>query len=79
MTVAALRSNGWHAYEEDQVARAIRGVRTSVGAGATRPSGDIEKEQSNAPLFALAALLLMLALTGPSLYAGLRLRYDVPA
>ena len=79
MTVAALRSNGWHAYEEDQVARAIRGVRTSVGAGATRPSGDIEKEQSIAPLFALAALLLVLLLTAPSLYAGLRLRYDAAA
>jgi len=74
VSVAALRSAGWHAYEESQPARLIRDIRSYLAAGAMRPSGVVDSQRNLAPLLALLALLAAVALTVPSLHAGLTAR-----
>jgi hypothetical protein len=74
VSVDSLRSAGWHAYEESEPARAIADVRSYLGAGGTRPSGVVESQRNLAPLLALAALVLAVALTVPGLHAGLTAR-----
>ena len=72
--LAALRAAGWHAYEENEPGRLVADVRSYLGDGATRPSGIVESQRTLAPALALLALLVALALTAPTLRAGLAAR-----
>jgi len=74
VSVSQLRSAGWHAYEESQPDKLISDIRSYLGAGAMRPSGVVESQRNLAPLLALLALLTAIALTVPSLHAGLTAR-----
>jgi len=74
VSVGALRSAGWHAYEETEPGRLVADVRSYLGAGTTRPSGVVESQRNLAPLLALLALLVAVALTAPTLYSGLTAR-----
>jgi len=74
VSVAALRAAGWHAYEENEPGRLVTDVRAYLGNGATRPSGIVESQRTLAPALALLALLVTLALTAPTLRAGLATR-----
>lgn len=71
VTVRALRAAGWHAYEEGQTSQAIRDIRRYLGNAPTTPSGLVQSRRNLAWLPALGALLLVAALTLPSLRAGL--------
>jgi hypothetical protein len=77
VTVGSLRAAGWHAYEEGQTRQVIAGIRTYLGNGATHRSGIVETQYSLARVTALGALLLVLGLSLPSLYAGTRSRSRV--
>jgi hypothetical protein len=79
VSVRSLRSAGWHAYEEGQTRQVIADIRSYLGTGTTRPSGVIETQRSLARLAALGALLMVLALTVPSLYAGIASRFRAPS
>jgi len=74
VTVAALRLAGWHAYEEDEQARLISELRSSLGSGPVRASGLVKSQRDLAPVLALAALVLAAALVLPALRAGLLAR-----
>jgi len=74
VSVGALRAAGWHAYEEPDAAHVVGDVRSYLGGGATRPSGVVESQRNLAPLLALLALVVAVALTAPSLYSGLTAR-----
>lgn len=76
VTVRALRSAGWHAYEEDQAGQAIADIHRFLGEASTAPTGLVESRQNLAWLPALAALLVVAALTLPSLKAGLPSRWN---
>ena len=71
VSVRGLRAAGWHAYEENEVQRAIVDLRRYLGTGATVPSGVVESQRNLAWLPALGALLVVVALTLPGLLAGL--------
>ena len=72
VTVRSLRSAGLHAYEEGQTGQAIADIRAYLGNGKTHPSGIVEGQRNLAQFAALAALLVVLALTVPSLARGIR-------
>jgi hypothetical protein len=71
LAVISLRQAGWKAYEERHIDRTISDLQRYLGTGPTRPSGVVEAQRSLAPFLALAALAAVLALTAPSLLAGL--------
>jgi len=74
LAVSQLRRAGWHAYEPGQLDRAVSDIRAHLGTGPAEPSGVVLSERALAPLLGLAALVLVAALTLPSLAAGLRPR-----
>ena len=76
LAVTSLRTDGWHAYEENEIGRAIEDIRAYSGGGPTRSSGVIETQRNLAGLAALAALAVIAALTVPSLLTGLRPMVD---
>jgi hypothetical protein len=74
VSVRTLRAAGWHAYEENEVGRAIVDIRGFLGKGATVPSGLVQSRRDLAWVPAVGALLLVVALVLP----GLRLRRRWP-
>ena len=74
VTVDALRSAGWHAFEEGDRVRLVTEIRSYLGRGPVQPSGLIESERSLAPLCAVAALVVAALLLLPALRAGLLAR-----
>ena len=74
VTVDALRRAGWHAYEEGERGRLVAEARSYLGAGPVGKSGLVESQRSLAPLFAVAALVVAIALLVPALRAGLLAR-----
>jgi hypothetical protein len=74
VTVAALRRAHWHAFEENETARLVSEIRSYLGKGPVGASGLVESQRNLAPLFALAALALTVALMLPALRAGLLAR-----
>ena len=74
VTVDALRRANWHAFEEDEPSRLVSEIRTYLGDGPVAKSGLVESQRNLAPLLALAALALAVALVLPALRAGLLAR-----
>jgi hypothetical protein len=74
VTVAALRRENWHAFEESDSARLVTEIRSYLGQGPVRESGVVDSQRNLAPLFALVALVITAALVLPALRAGLLAR-----
>ena len=74
VTVAGLRSAGWHAFEERQPAQLVTAIHSYLGTGPVSGSGLVESQQSLAPYTALAALVLVALLLVPALSAAIPAR-----
>jgi hypothetical protein len=71
VTVAGLRSAGWHAFEERDSASVVAAIRETLGDGPVSGGGLVESQQNLAPYAAFAAVLLAALLLAPALGAAL--------
>ena len=78
ITVAGLRSAGWHAFEERQRVQLVTAIRGYLGSGPVGGGGLVESQQSLAPYTALAALVLTALLLVPAFSAAFPARAQPP-
>jgi hypothetical protein len=71
VTVAGLRSAGWHAFEEGDTASVVATVRGMLGDGPVSRGGTVESQQNLAPYAAFAVVLLAALLLAPAFAAAL--------